>query len=280
MSEQRGTCSRIVEPGYSLRQAAALLEVTPARIRAFLEVGLLKGAEKPGVDARFSFQDLVLLRTAKGLFDQNISRKRIQRALANLKAQLPSGKPLTGVVIAAEGETLVVREGAKRWNPESGQVLFDFEVDGQVAHFVPLRGQEDAEVLYAQGCDLEAAHPEEARGLYRSALALNPLHAAAHVNLGRLLHEAGELAEAEQHYRRALEVRPNDPTASFNLAVAIEDQGRIEDAIAAYTEAIAAEDPVADNFFNLARLYERQGQKAAALRHLQNYRRRTLGPRA
>lgn len=94
---------------------------------------------------------------------------------------------------------------------------------------------------------------------------------------GRLLHEAGHLEAAATHYRQALALRPSDSTAAFNLGVALEDQRRHADAIRAYETAIGADGTNADAHFNLARLLERAGRKAAAIRHLNAYRRLTRG---
>ena len=95
-----------------------------------------------------------------------------------------------------------------------------------------------------------------------------PNHADAHINLGRILHERGDLTAAEEHYRRALAIRPNDPTASFNLGVVLEDGGHHADALEAYQRAIAADERNADAHYNAARLYDLLGDYAAALRHL------------
>jgi FkbM family methyltransferase len=48
-------------------------------------------------------------------------------ALRGLRDQLPDGRPLTGVRIAAEGEQIVVHDGSAAWHPESGQAIFDFQ---------------------------------------------------------------------------------------------------------------------------------------------------------
>src|SRR5437867_2520907 len=65
-----------------------------------------------------------------------------------------------------------------------------------------------AAVWYERGCDLEEDAPAEGREAYRRALEIEPHHAGAHVNLGRLLHEAGDAAAAADHYRIAAQAAP------------------------------------------------------------------------
>ncbi len=130
-----------------------------------------------------------------------------------------------------------------------------------------------AEASYEQACSLEDQNPSEAIDRYLEAVAANPRHADAHVNLGRLLHTGGRLREAEAHYVAALVARPNDATATFNLAVVLEDLGKHDEAITRYQEAIALDPGCVDAYFNIARLYEKKGEKLAAIRHLKDYRR-------
>jgi tetratricopeptide (TPR) repeat protein len=126
--------------------------------------------------------------------------------------------------------------------------------------------------LYERGCDLDEHAPQEAAQAYRDALELDPDHADAHVNLGRILHDQGDPRAAIEHYRKALELAPRHATASFNLGVALEDLRLFEEAVLAYTMAIATDPACADAHYNLSRLYERRGEGAAALRHLRTYR--------
>src|SRR5205814_453933 len=129
---------------------------------------------------------------------------RVRRALARLRARLPPGRPLSGVKIAAEDGRIVVHDDRARWQADSGQILFDFGVAELAREVAPLLAQAQrravplsADDFFAWGCDLEDAAPEQAREAYARALELDPAHASAHINLGRLLHEAGELAAAE-----------------------------------------------------------------------------------
>jgi tetratricopeptide (TPR) repeat protein len=267
-------------------------------LRSYLRAGVLSPERGARGELRFSFQDLLLLRTAEGLVSQRIPPHRVRRALQILRERLPSERPLTGVQLGADGRSVVVHEGGARWQVESGQVLLAFDgtaaIAGSDGPVDMLRKPEAAAVadrpgaartdfqanvqpelvpasldeIYEVACALDDTDPAHAEAGYREVLQQNPDHADAHINLGRILHERGELVAAEEHYRRALGVRPQDPTASFNLGVALEDQGRHADALDAYQRALASDPRNADAHYNAARLYDQLGDYGAALRHL------------
>jgi tetratricopeptide (TPR) repeat protein len=268
--------------GYSAAQAAKLLSLPVSRIREFVRAEFLHPRRGPRGEYRFSFQDLVILRTAKEL-DRELSPRKVKRALTKLKDQLPHGRDLSALRITAEQDSVVVRDGRSAWNPESGQTLIDFEVAQLAAEVAPLAreaaeaARESEEELepdewYELGCDLETHEREEARDAYRRALELDPRHPDAHLNLGRLLHEMGEVKSANAHYRLAMSARPRDVIAAFNLGVSLQDLGRPLDAIRAYNQAITWDPQCADAHFNLSQLYETTGKSHLAIRHLHRYR--------
>ncbi|MDB4967186.1 MAG: Tetratricopeptide 2 repeat protein [Myxococcales bacterium] len=282
--------------GYSAEDVAKLLGVSVRQVQSYVRAGFLAPEADSDGQPRFTFQDVVLLRTAKGLVGARIAPSRVKRALARLKQQLPEGRPLTGVAIAAEGNRIVVRDGGAQWNPESGQVLFDFRVAELAKEAASLRRNDDvrelkprkasgaiertpaeiAEDWYQVGCTREdEGDAEGAIAAYRQAIATESGQVDAHINLGRLLHERGDGDEARALYERALALRPDDPLAAFNLGVALEDCGRVDDALAAYRRAIEADPRSADAHYNLAGLYERLGDRAAAIRHLRTYKKLT-----
>src|ERR1700724_3885921 len=114
--------------GYSPREVATLLGLSQAQIRSCARAGFVAPQVGPRGELLFSFQDLVLLRTAKALLAARIPQRRIRIALQNLPSQLPQGQPLTAVRISAQGHHVVARDGGESWHPESGQTLLDFEV--------------------------------------------------------------------------------------------------------------------------------------------------------
>jgi tetratricopeptide (TPR) repeat protein len=271
--------------GYSTKDVAALLGLSAAQVRSYVRAGFLAPSQGPRGEYYFSFQDLIVLRTAKGLLAARVPRRRVRLALQNLREQLPEDRALTGVRISAQGHHVVVRDGRDVWNPESGQAVFDFELAelARGAATLPLRtpareegGKTDEPERgadwYEHGADLEEDSPEEAMAAYRRALEIEPGLADAHVNLGRLLHERGEVVEAERHYRLALAARLDDTTAAYNLGVVLQDLGRLREAADAYVAALELDRTLADAHYNLSGIYEQLGEPEAAFRHLRTYR--------
>lgn len=262
---------------------ARLLGLTPRQVRSLARGGFLRPGRGPRNTYRFSFQDLVLLRAAKSLDEARIPPRRVRRALRELARSLPRGRQLSDVHLLADGERVVVRDHERLWQPESGQLLFDLSV-GQLAskaapiarrHAQAVRKRQtelSGEEWFDLGLDLEAVDVAEALDAYQRVLEVNPDHADARVNLGRLLQQQGKLDEAARHYREALRRSPRHATAAFNLGTVLEDQGQTVDAMAAYAQALELDDRLADAHFNLSRLYEKAGEPQAALRHLRTYR--------
>src|ERR1700688_138145 len=215
--------------GYSTREVATLLGLSQAQVRSCARAGFVAPRLGPRGELLFSFQDLVLLRTAKALLAARIPSRRIRVALQNLHSQLPQGQPLTAVRISAQGHHVVARDGAEAWNPESGHTLLDFEVDdlaraaealaarrslptaapaAPVPEAEPLAPCQTVAEWYEAGVDLESEDLEVAVATYRRAIELDPALADAHLNLGRLLHEGADPSAAEGHYRQALTLYP------------------------------------------------------------------------
>lgn len=268
---------------YTTRDVARLLGLSETQVRSYVRAGLIEVERGSRNEYRFSFQDLVLLRTAAGLVGVRVPQARIVRALRKLKEQLSHGRSLTELRIGVEGGHVVVSDGGTPWNPESGQLQFEFTVADLASQVAPLHApvsaaepERGADDWFAQGLELEHVAVDEARAAYERALALDPGHPDAHVNLGRLLHEARRLPEAEIHYRAALAAGPH-ATAAYNLGIVLEDRKKPDAAAAAYRLALEADANFADAHYNLARLCEQQGDQRGALRHLKSYKTITQG---
>lgn len=273
--------------GYTTGEVESLIGLSPRQSRQYGRSGILEPERGPNNRYLFSFQDLVLLRTAKELLDADVPQHRVLRALRHLKSQFPEDRSLTELRIAAEGDEVVVHDEGRAWQPESEQLRIVFDVAELAARVEPLdraavadagRKNETAGDWLDLGLELEGHAPTQARAAYEKVLELDPSHVDALINLGRLLQEDGELEAAVVHYRRALAAAGGDaPTAAFNLGLALEDLGRYRAATDAYTAALAADAGFADAHYNLSRLYEQSGDRMSALRHLKTYRSLTGG---
>jgi tetratricopeptide (TPR) repeat protein len=283
-----GTTSGTTPRAYTTREAARIIGLSETRLRSWIRSGLITPPR--GVSGRFvfSFTDLVVLRTSKGLIDAQIPALKVRRMLHALRRQLPAGRGLAGLSVYADGDRVVVWDGRARWQPDSGQFLLNFDAgtllrraDRRPARPLPRRGLRlNGSQWYDLASELEATSPDEAMVAYRQALTLDPSIAAAHVNLGQLLHSRGEFREAERHYRAAIAIDAEDTTAAFNLGVVLEDLTRSSDAEAAYRQALTIDPRFADAHYNLGLLHEARGRHREALRHLSAYKRLTRRPRS
>jgi tetratricopeptide (TPR) repeat protein len=263
-----------VTQGYSLRDVGRLLGLSRSVVYGLIEAGFVSPARGPRREYRFSFQDLVVLRAAQALTEASIPAARIRRSLRRLRSQLPEEVPLAGLRIEAVGDAVVVTEGDAQWHAETGQYVLQLDVaspGGHLAFFDRAPRLADVD-WFAQGLALEVPHPDEACAAYREAIAADPRHCDAYVNLGRLLHERGRLREAEAVYRDGAAHCGSDGTLLFNLGVLQEDLGQDRAAAQSYRKAVEAEPGLADAHYNLARLCDAQGLAQEALRHWSAYR--------
>jgi len=225
---------------FGVREVEKLLRLPRRTIHGLVKAGFVNPARGPRRAYLFSFQDLIVLRTAQALAAANIPAKRITKSLRELRRHLPAAMPLSGLSIGALGDRVVVKEGASRWQAESGQYVLAFEGD-------PVAGQ--LKVI------------EKRTSLEEQ------------IDRGYVLHDAGRLDEAEAVYRDALKAWGPHALLLYNLGVLLEDLGRHAEAADAYECALRQDPAMADCYYNLALLCERLGRPQEAIRHMARYRR-------
>jgi tetratricopeptide (TPR) repeat protein len=229
---------------YGVREVQKMLRLSRSTIRTLVRAGFVSPTRGARNAWQFSFQDLIVLRAAQALVAANVPARRISRSMKDLRRRLPASMPLSGLSIAAEADRVVVREGASRWRPDSGQYLLSFEgtpADGSLA---------------ALG---HAESPVESR--------------ASFMERGSVLHEAGRFTDAERVYGEALEAWGDDPLLLYNLGIVLEELGRKGDAVSMYERALKQDPRFADCHYNVALLYEALGKPQRAIRHMAQYRR-------
>jgi tetratricopeptide (TPR) repeat protein len=260
---------------FGMREVEKTLRLSRSAIHGLIKAGFVSPARGPRKSYLFSFQDLIVLRTAQALTAANVPARRITKSLKALRRHLPETMPLSGLAISAVGHRVVVRQGGSRWQADSGQYLLAFDGDpaaGSMKVIEPTVAEANTEDWFEKGYALESDDTEAARKAYERAIAADPAHLNAHINLGRLLHETGRLDEAERLYRRALATCGNDALLWYNLGVLLTDMDRKHEALEAYEQALRSNPRMADCHYNMALLFEAFKKPKQAIRHMAQYR--------
>lgn len=268
------------EATFTLRRLQQTLGISRSVLEGLIAAGFVVPSRGRRKEYRFTFQDVVLLRTAYELQAASIPPRRILESLRSVRAALPDELPLTGLRISAVGHEVVVRSAGQQYAAESGQLLLDFEVAehrGAVRVFpvsVEARQtEESAQAWFDEGERLEGGNPRASEDAYRQALRVDPDHSDSYANLGVLLCDEGRFAEALALYDEAIVHCPHVALLHFNRGVALENLERIEQAIDEYEHCLKLSPAMADAHYNLGRLYHERGRGQEAIRHLSEYRR-------
>lgn len=270
------SCARVT--GYSANEVARICKLSAARLRYWERTALVQPS-RPSGDARFSFQDLVQIRTVLALLDRGVPLRRIRRSVEGLRSRIPElDQPLGQLRVWMDGSDRVVVRHEGRLLEPSGQVVLDFALAppssedvaplARPAAPVAVNGPDPETALewFERGCQLdsEPRTAGEAIEAYRRAIDADPGFADAHCNLGTVHYNQGRRDAARASYRRALELEPDHVEASFNLANLCEEEERNEMALRLYKAALRSDPLYADAHLNLALLYEKLGLKRKA----------------
>jgi len=117
---------------------ARLLGISRRQLRYWAETDLVAPSHRTaGGHYRYTFQDLVALKTARRLIDAGVSVQRIRRSIAALRRFLPTvRRPLSELVLVATGDlVLVLRDGAAFEAVSGQQWVFEVaDLDREVAN--------------------------------------------------------------------------------------------------------------------------------------------------
>lgn len=267
---------------FGFQEIARLAEIPTGSLRSMIRARLVAPAKGRRGALRFSFNDLVLLRTARNLLKAGVAPRRVGAALRHVRSQLPCDAPPRALSVTATAGRVVVHEAGAPRDALSGQLLLCFEVSvehgkirvvdtspvGDASATAP-HSLGSCEQAFAAALELEESDVEAAVQAYRACV-LRSSQGAARANLGRLLHLQGKLSEALLIYEAADEA---DANVLYNQAVALEDLDRRAEAIEVYSKVVILDPEFADAHHNLARLLQLTGDRRRALRHWSAYRR-------
>jgi tetratricopeptide (TPR) repeat protein len=275
---------------YSVRDAARILKVKPARLRYWKRTRLVRSADEgdeASPEGGFEFQDLVCVRAVLALLEGGVPLQRIRQSVDILRESVPElQEPLSALRLWGEtNKRVVVRHDGRLLEPD-GQLVLEFDgadadaASGEVAPLPRPQAAPDPEAVeigaldwFEIGCglDSDASTYERAILAYRNAVALDPDFADAHCNLGAALYNDGDRREARACFERCLELQPAHVEARFNLANLLDEEGEMGPALEHYLAALRGDPFYADLHINLALLYEKLGRPEDGRQHWRRY---------
>jgi len=266
---------------FTRREVAKLLGVSETRLRSLDRAEIVSPSGQRGRKRAYTFQDLIALRATRELLEHRVRLRDVARAIGALRATLPRvTRPLQQLRIVGDGRRVVVRSDGGTFEPLTGQMVLDFEVqslrDDVVRVLRPETSSERVATAYdlyiqASGLDEDPATYDEAEALYRRAIGLDPQLAIAYTNLGNIRFRRGDEAGAETLYRRAIEIDARQPEAHYNLGYVMLERGDARAATEYFQRALEGDPKFADAQFNLAIALEQLGERARARPHWKKY---------
>lgn len=108
---------------YRVGDVVKIIGISRRQLHYWAETDLVRpGARTPGGHARYAFQDLVALKTAKRLIDAGVSVQRIRTSIRALREMLPAvQRPLAEVVLVATGDVVLAFKDGTAFDAVSGQ---------------------------------------------------------------------------------------------------------------------------------------------------------------
>jgi DNA-binding transcriptional MerR regulator len=108
---------------FRTRDVVQILKISRRQLQYWSQTGLVKPSVKtPGGHSRYTFEDLVALKTAKRLIDSGVSVQRIRTSMAALRRILPTvRRPLAELVLVATGDVVLAFREGTAFDAISGQ---------------------------------------------------------------------------------------------------------------------------------------------------------------
>jgi tetratricopeptide (TPR) repeat protein len=267
---------------FTQREVAKLLSVSEGRLRSLDKASVVSPSGRKGRKRAYTFQDLIALRATRELLTNKVRLREVARIIGVLRATLPRvTRPLQELRIIGDGRRVIVRAEDGTFEPLTGQMVLDFQVQSLHEDVVRVLRPSSAASsrsrtaydLYVQASalDEDSATYDHAEELYGRAIRLDPCLAIAYTNLGNIRFRRGDEAGAERLYRQALAIDPAQPEAHYNLGYMMLDRGDAKNATAYFQHAIERDPRFADAHFNLAMAWEQMNDRQRARAHWEKY---------
>jgi tetratricopeptide (TPR) repeat protein len=260
---------------YSRTDLLRILHISPRQLANWERAGLVASSEA------YSFSDLLEIKKVRDLCAMSVRPAVIRQSLEAMRKRVAGVEnPLQeSGVSSTNNHRVAFRHEGKLLEPIAGQFVMDFSTREKIITSTPLRRsdphprEDEAASWFARGIALEEDPntQTEAIAAYQRVLDIEPMHAAAHINLGTLYYNRQDFNLAEKHYRSALEADPRYALAYFDLGNVLDETGRVHEAIQTYKTALQLAPTYADAHYNLALAFEKLREPRKALKHWQAY---------
>lgn len=113
----------VTQGSFSRQQVSTITGLTARQLSYWRKTGLVTPqGYTSGGHARYSFTDLIALRTAKRLLDADVSLQRIRKCLQSLLQFLPQAEqPLVELSLVVTGDVVLVFRGEHAFDALTGQ---------------------------------------------------------------------------------------------------------------------------------------------------------------
>lgn len=268
-------------------EAAELLGITPARLRYWERINLIRPSLKDKRRSYYDFHDLLCLKTAQELIGKGLSPRQIRADIESLRERLNAFEGRLGSKrIYVFSNRILISDRRRLIATHTGDLLFKFDVNEfrrMLSDRSPRKESRSAEQWLEEGVSLEAdgRNLERALDAYRQAVKRNPRLVEAYVRMGSLHYSQGKLIDAQRCFRNALRSNPYHAPACFRLANVLDDLNCTEESLRWYERAVEVEPEFSDAYFNLAAAAEKLGLLDRAVRAWRAYLRfEPTGPQA
>ena len=257
----------------STSQLSQVLKLPGERIRAWVQLGLLRPAETTHGVHYFDFRQASWARTLCDFVTAGVAPERIRKSLQQLRRWLPEvDEPMAQLsVLEADGNLLVRLEQGLLCEP-SGQQLFPFDDEAAVRTVQVQPAAQTAAQWFEAGCAHEdAGRLQQAAHAYRQALAAGGPDKETAFNLANVLYALGRREQAAERFRQVTEMDGAFVAAWNNLGNVLAELKEWDEAEQAFEKVLELDPENGDAHYNLADLLDETNRQDQAREHFRIY---------
>ena len=263
---------------FSTRDASNILGIKTGRLRYWKRIGLVTPSNLKKGRRCYGFQDLICLKTAQGLVAQGLQATQMRNGVESLKKKFPGfDNYLANKRVYVFGSHAIIRHKDRFIEPQSGQLLFEFdlddfaeEVEHRIKHF---ESEKTAEGWFQEGLRYDSSKDTYPLALeaYQKAVELDPNFGNAYVNMGNIYYRQELFVDAERCYRLAITCDPDHAKAYYNLGNTLDELPCTQEAGDCYQKSLEKDPNFSDAHYNLAATCEKLTLWEAACTHWKSY---------